>query len=64
MPRNSVDLPAPLGPTTASSAPVSDLAAQMMHRRMPVVAQRDIAKLQLCRHAHLIASQTTPTARR
>jgi hypothetical protein len=30
-----------------------------MHRRMPVVAQRDIAELQLRWHAHLIAIQTT-----
>jgi hypothetical protein len=29
-----------------------------MHRRMPVIAQRDIAKLHLCGHGHLIASQT------
>ena len=59
MPRNSVDLPAPLGPTTASSAPGRDLAVEVMHRRMPVVAQRDVAELQLRGHAHLIASQTT-----
>jgi hypothetical protein len=26
---------------------------------MPVIAQRDIAELQLCRHDHLIASHTT-----
>ena len=31
----------------------------MMHRRMPVVAQRDVAELHVRGHAHLIASQTT-----
>jgi hypothetical protein len=31
----------------------------MMHRRMPIIAQRDIPELQLRRHAHLIESQTT-----
>jgi hypothetical protein len=48
-----------------------DLAIEVMHRRMPVVAQRDVAKLDLrfgldlrldlglCRHAHLIATSTT-----
>jgi len=36
-----------------------NLAIKVMHRRMAVIAQRDIAKLQLRRHAHLIASQTT-----
>jgi hypothetical protein len=30
-----------------------------MHRRMPVIAQRDVTKLQLRGHAHLIASHTT-----
>jgi hypothetical protein len=30
----------------------------MMHRRMAVIAQGDVAKLYLRRHAHLIASQT------
>jgi hypothetical protein len=30
----------------------------VMHRRMPVIAQRDIAELQLYSHVHLIASQT------
>jgi hypothetical protein len=30
-----------------------------MHRRMAVIAQRDVAELQLRGHAHLIASQTT-----
>jgi hypothetical protein len=32
----------------------------VMHRRMPVVAQRDIAELQLGGHAHLISSISTP----
>jgi hypothetical protein len=32
----------------------------MMHRRMAIIAKRDIAKLQLRGHAHLIASQTAP----
>ena len=31
----------------------------MMHRRMPVIAERDVAELHLCGHAHLIASHTT-----
>jgi hypothetical protein len=31
----------------------------MMHRRMPVITQRDVAEFQLRGHAHLIASQTT-----
>ena len=35
-----------------------DLAVEMMHRRMPVIAERDVAELQLRGHAHLIASQT------
>jgi hypothetical protein len=30
----------------------------MMHRRVPIIAQSDISKLQLRRHAHLIAIQT------
>jgi hypothetical protein len=30
-----------------------------MHRRMPVVAQRDVAELQLRGHAHLIDNHTT-----
>src|SRR5579863_1635412 len=36
-----------------------DLAIEVMHGRMPVVAQRDVAELQLGGHAHLIASKTT-----
>src|SRR6266478_2302608 len=31
----------------------------MMHRRMAIIAQRDIAELDLRGHAHLIASHTT-----
>jgi hypothetical protein len=31
----------------------------MMHGRVPVVAERDVAELQLRGHAHLIASHTT-----
>jgi hypothetical protein len=31
----------------------------MVHGRVAVVAQRDIAKLQLRRHLHFIASQTS-----
>jgi hypothetical protein len=31
----------------------------MMHGRMPVVAQRDVAELQLRGHAYLIAISTT-----
>jgi len=29
-----------------------------MNRRVPVIAQRDIAKLELCHHRHFIESQT------
>ena len=50
MPLNSVDLPAPFGPTTAISAPVCDGAVEMMHGRMAVVAEREIAELQLRGH--------------
>ena len=46
MPLNSVDLPAPFGPTTAIRAPAADLAVEVMHRRVPVVAERHIAKIQ------------------
>ena len=35
-----------------------DLATEMMHRRMAIIAERDIAELQLRGHAHLIASHT------
>jgi hypothetical protein len=31
-----------------------------MHGRMPVIAERDVAKGDLRGHAHLIASQTMP----
>ena len=31
-----------------------------MHRRVAIIAERDVAELQLRRHAHLIASQTMP----
>ena len=31
----------------------------MVHRRVAVIAQRDVAELHVRRHAHLIASQTT-----
>ena len=58
-PRNSVDLPAPFGPTTASSAPGGDLAIEVMHRRMAVIAERDVAEFDLRGHAHLIATSTT-----
>ena len=37
-----------------------NFAREMMHGRMPVVAERDVAKGDLRRHAHLIASQTMP----
>ena len=56
-PRNSVDLPAPFGPITATSAPGGDLAIEVMHRRMPVIAERDVLEFDLRGHAHLIASQ-------
>jgi hypothetical protein len=49
-PLNSVDLPAPLGPTTAISAPGFDRAVEMVHRRMAVVAERQVAESQLRRH--------------
>ena len=61
MPLNSVDLPAPFGPTTAISAPAVDLAVQMMHRRVAVVAERQIAEFE--RRAHdssAIAQNTAP----
>ena len=51
-PLNSVDLPAPFGPTTAVSEPASHRAVEMMHGRMAVVAQRQIAELQLRGHRH------------
>ena len=35
-----------------------DLAGEVVHRRVPVVTQRDVLELQLRRHAHLIASHT------
>jgi hypothetical protein len=42
---------------------VGYLAIEVVHRRMPVVAQRDVAELdlgfRLGRHAHLIATSTT-----
>ena len=64
MPLNSVDLPAPFGPTTAISAPVVDRAVEMMHRRMAVVAEREIAELQrrasCASSAHVIAQNTAP----
>ena len=37
----------------------SDLAVEVMHRRMPVVAERDVVEFELRRHAHLIATSTT-----
>ena len=43
-PLNSVDLPAPFGPTTAISAPASTAPSEVMHRRMAVVAERQIAE--------------------
>ena len=36
-----------------------DLAIEVMHRRMPVIAERDVLELDLRGHAHLIASHTT-----
>ena len=44
MPLNRVDLPAPFGPTTATSAPLAIVAVEMVHRRMAVVAERQIVK--------------------
>ena len=51
MPLNSVDLPAPFGPTTAISAPAVDRAVEMMHRRMAVIAEREVAESQLRRRS-------------
>ena len=61
MPLNSVDLPAPFGPTTAISAPASTGAVQMMHRRMAVIAERQIAEFERRAHRQLaIAQKTAP----
>ena len=62
MPLNRVDLPAPFGPTTAISAPVLDRAVEMMHRRMAVVAEREIAKFQ--RRGHVVPSTFKSSPRR
>ena len=35
-----------------------DLTAEVVHRRVPVITQRDVTELQLRGHAHLIASHT------
>src|SRR5262249_8131207 len=37
-----------------------NFAGEMMHGRMPLIAERDVAKGDLRSHAHLIASQTMP----
>ena len=36
-----------------------DRPVEVVHRRMPVIAQRDVPELHLRGHAHLIASHTT-----
>ena len=58
-PLNSVDLPAPFGPTTAVSEPVAHRAVEMMHRRMAVIAERQIAEAKLRGHRrHRVAQNT------
>ena len=47
-----------IGPDNGEQRARSDLARKMMHRRVPVIAQRDVFELQRRGHAHLIASQT------
>ena len=59
MPLNSVDLPAPFGPTTAISAPGLHRPVQMMHRRVAVIAEREIAEFERRAHDH-IAQRTAP----
>ena len=63
MPLSSVDLPAPFGPTIASSSPLLHLAGDVMHGGMPVIAERQVAKHD-CRlfvlHAHANAQITAP----
>ena len=44
MPLNRVDLPAPFGPTTATSAPVSTAPLEMMHCRVALIAERKITE--------------------
>src|SRR5215208_799603 len=36
-----------------------NLAIEVMHRRMPVIAERNVVEFELRRHAHLIATSTT-----
>ncbi|MEY9729520.1 hypothetical protein ABIA07_005421 [Bradyrhizobium yuanmingense] len=59
MPRNSVDLPAPFGADHRNQRARRNLSAEMMHGRVPVIAEREIVKVQRC-HRHLIASKTMP----
>ena len=54
MPLNRVDLPAPFGPTTATSAPFSTAPLEVMHRWVPLIAEREIAKEKF-RHGHLFS---------
>ena len=63
MPLSSVDLPAPLGPTMASSSPLRHLAGDVMHGGMPVIAERQVAKLDgrlFVLHGHANAQKTAP----
>ena len=60
MPLNSVDLPAPFGPTTAISAPASTCAVQMMHRRVAVIAERQIVGTASAALMTAIAQKTAP----
>ena len=61
MPLSSVDLPAPFGPTTAISAPASTSSVQVMHRRVAVIAERQVAEFERRAHCQLaIAQKTAP----
>ena len=51
MPLSSVDLPEPFGPTIAVSDPARKRPIEMVHRRMPVIAQRQIVELDRGAHS-------------
>ena len=59
MPLSRVDLPAPFGPTTATSAPAGDRAVEVMDRRMAVVAERQILEFQ--RRVHGVRLTSLPS---
>ena len=52
MPLSRVDLPAPFGPTTADQAAGRDLAVEMVHGRMAVIAERHVIEPDGRRRAH------------